>query len=120
MEPDIPFWRDWYDIAPDGTVKQIETKEQWNNYVHRDPNLPVSEGGKRIGGTEVSPEVWVSTVFLGLDHGWNSTSPVLFETMIFGGKHDDFTMRYCTYSAAKAGHETAVKLAKGEIDEWPE
>lgn len=54
----------------------------------------------------------ISTVFLGLDHGWGrSQRPVLFETMIFGpGKGDtawDFQERYCTEAQALEGHERA-------------
>jgi hypothetical protein len=39
--------------------------------------------------TRVTPKVEVSTVFLGLDHNFlDKGKPVLFETMIFGGKRD--------------------------------
>ena len=31
-------------------------------------------------------EVRVSTVFLGMDHAWDGGPPVLWETMVFGGK----------------------------------
>ncbi len=55
--------------------------------------------------------VKVSTVFLVIDHGWDSTIPVLFETMIFGGKHDEYQRRYCTYDEAVAGHNKTVLKA---------
>ena len=55
-------------------------------------------------------EVKVSTVFLGLDHNWGDGPPLLFETMIFGGKHDQYQERYSTYEEAEAGHEEALKL----------
>lgn len=36
----------------------------------------------------------VSTVFLGLDHGFYSEAdPVLWETMVFGGVHDQYQER---------------------------
>ena len=35
-------------------------------------------------------EVKVSTVFLGLDHGFLESSPILFETQIFGGKLNEY------------------------------
>lgn len=54
----------------------------------------------------------VSTVFLGLDHNfWGDGPPVLFETMIFGGEHDQDQWRYSTYEEAEAGHAKAVSLA---------
>jgi len=52
----------------------------------------------------------VSTVFLGLDHNYGSGPPILFETMIFGGKHSDYQERYCTWEEAEEGHKRAVAL----------
>jgi hypothetical protein len=43
-------------------------------------------------------DVKVSTVFLGLDHRFGDEDrPILFETMIFGGEHDQFQERYDTW-----------------------
>jgi len=53
----------------------------------------------------------VSTVFLGLDHGWGDGPPILFETMIFGGPHDQRQWRYSTIEEAREGHKAAVRLA---------
>lgn len=50
----------------------------------------------------------VSTVFLSVDHQWGEGPPVLFETMIFGGPHADWTDRYSTWDEAVAGHERVV------------
>src|SRR5947207_774053 len=48
----------------------------------------------------------VSTVFLGIDHGWGRRElPVLFETMVFGGKLDEWQWRYCTLEEAQVGHQ---------------
>ena len=55
--------------------------------------------------------VRVSTVFLGLDHGvpWNKDKrPVLWETMIFGGEHDQYQDRYTSYEDALEGHQKAI------------
>jgi hypothetical protein len=53
--------------------------------------------------------VRVSTVFLGVDHGFSMAQrPVLFETMIFGGPHDQDTWRYATWEEAEKGHRQAV------------
>jgi len=55
----------------------------------------------------------ISTVFLGLDHNFDDNGPPLvFETMIFGGIHDQYQDRYSTFEEALAGHETALKLAQ--------
>jgi hypothetical protein len=55
-------------------------------------------------------DVYVSTVFLGLDHSFNSDKPVLWETMIFGGDHDQFQGRYSSYEDAVIGHQKALNL----------
>jgi len=59
-------------------------------------------------------EAVVSTVFLGIDHSWDGGPPVLWETMIFGGKHDDYQERYSSLKDAEAGHKVAVNLVKGD------
>ncbi len=54
----------------------------------------------------------ISTVFLGLDHGWGD-KPLWFETMIFGApEHDDYQERYETWDEAEAGHAKALALVK--------
>lgn len=45
-----------------------------------------------------------------MDFNWSET-PLLFETMIFGGKNDGFTKRYATWEEAERGHTEAVKIA---------
>lgn len=50
----------------------------------------------------------VSTVFLGMDHGFGRGAPVLFETMVFGGPMNDYCERYRTWAEAERGHRTVV------------
>lgn len=69
-----------------------------------------------IARTNVTPKVMVSTVFLGLDHGWGAKPPVLWETMIFGGANDEYCARYSSRADAIEGHKKAVKMAKGEFN----
>lgn len=57
----------------------------------------------------------VSTVFLGLDHNFGSGPPLLFETMIFGGPHDQWQCRYSTLDEAECGHVRVVgALRRGD------
>lgn len=70
-------------------------------------------------------KILVSTVFLALDHRYYDDigAPVVFETMIFGGKHNDYQERYETYLEALEGHRKALKLVgiKAVVeDERPE
>jgi hypothetical protein len=58
-------------------------------------------------------KVRISTVFLGLDHQWNPNGlPLLFETMIFGGEHDEDQFGYTTWEEAERGHEQALNMVK--------
>ncbi len=56
-------------------------------------------------------DVSVSTVFLGLDHSFGDGPPMLFETMIFGGEHDEYQDRCSTWKEAEQMHTKAVALA---------
>jgi hypothetical protein len=60
-------------------------------------------------------KVEVSTVFLGIDHAPGSGSPVLWETMVFGGKHDELQRR-CrgNWEQAEAMHAEVVKWVEGD------
>jgi hypothetical protein len=56
-------------------------------------------------------DILVSTVFLGLDHSWTpGGKPVLWETMIFGGEHDQYQERYTSHKDALEGHKKALEL----------
>ena len=80
------------------------TLEEWGRWFEHFPNRRVAED--RIG------PVRISTVFLGLDHALGDR-PQLFETMIFGGEHDEWQERCATYDEAEAMHARAVRLVKG-------
>ena len=60
-----------------------------------------------VGRTEVG-KARVSTVFLGIDHSFGMGPPLWFETMVFGGEHDEATFRYTTWAEAEAGHARVV------------
>jgi hypothetical protein len=66
---------------------------------------------RQIARTDVG-EVKVSTVFLGMDHGWGDGAPVLWETMLFGGPEDQTLWRYSSRMEALAGHAEAVALVE--------
>jgi len=63
-------------------------------------------------------DIFISTVFLGLDHAWiPGGNPVLWETMIFGGEHDQYQERYTSYEDALEGHQKALNLVNKQSDE---
>jgi hypothetical protein len=78
--------------------------------------LQTQEGYKRVGGTVItstvdpSQSLWISTVWLGLDHSWDPNGPpLIFETMIFEGSgQGEVIHRYPTQETAQAGHQSVV------------
>ncbi len=73
------------------------------------------DSSKRIIAQWEKGKVLVSTVFLGLDHNHRSENdPILFETMIFGGKYDNAQWRYRTLEAAKVHHDQVVAALKAK------
>lgn len=65
---------------------------------------------RRVALTELANGRRVSTVFLGLDHGFDG-APLWFETMIFPSDNDEYQVRYATWDEAKAGHTEACRVA---------
>lgn len=69
---------------------------------------------KQVALDKIGPYV-VSTVWLGVDHGWDrDRPPVIFETMVFGphyiGEID--VTRYRTEDEARTGHEEVCTLVR--------
>lgn len=67
---------------------------------------------RKVAHDKLNNNVEVSTVFLGIDHGFFSPTPILFETMIFGGKFDGYQERYKTYKEAEEGHKKVLQLVR--------
>jgi hypothetical protein len=62
-----------------------------------------------VGYTQITSETSVSTVFIGIDHGFiGDGPPLLFETIIFGGPLDQHMWHYSSQDDALAGHAAAV------------
>lgn len=67
----------------------------------------------RIVKQEMVGDSKVSTVFLGIDHNFNDGPPILWETMVFGGKLDQEQDR-CSgnWEQAEAMHQQMVAKVK--------
>lgn len=87
-----------------------------------DPESSPDTDPSRIGSDHVGG-LWVSTVWLGLDHSFGEGPPLVFETMVFsdGTSNDLFCARYSTPAEAKEGHDRVVSwLREGrDLDELP-
>lgn len=79
----------------------IETWSKWYQTANR-----------RVASTFISDDVRVSTVFLAMDHNWHGGEKILFETMVFGGRYDDYQERYHTWDEAEEGHKRIVEMVR--------
>lgn len=95
-----------YYVLEGREVKPVDDVRVWGEFFN-------DNDARRVGYDECGEGTRVSTVFLGINHNWSDKGPpLLFETMIFGGKHDESTWRYSTYDRAEAGHRAIVDALK--------
>jgi hypothetical protein len=88
----------------DGRTPVLCSAEQWGNWI--------VIADRRVCRTTIGC-TRISTVFLGIDHQMEDHGPpLLFETMVFGGKHDQFQERCSTWDEAEAMHARAVAMVR--------
>ena len=67
-----------------------------------------------FGKFSVGGCVRISTVFLAINHNFSCQGePILFETMVFGGRYDLEQERYTNWEKAEAGHNRWVEKIMG-------
>jgi hypothetical protein len=65
----------------------------------------MGKNNRAVAVDHLTEQVWVSTIFLGVDHDFfHEGVPVLFETMVFGGALNHLQERYSTWEQADLGH----------------
>jgi hypothetical protein len=90
-EPDLHVWAEWMETAD-----------------------------RHLANDRLDDGTRVSTIFLGLDHAFPLIRrPILWETMIFGGPHDQYQERYASRDEALEGHAYALALAHGFLTREP-
>ena len=106
----------WY-ILDNNHKPVVSTGLESSKWMEDNPNR------KRVAYDELTDlngdDVRVSTVFLGLDYSvpWDKhTTPLLWETMIFGGEYDQSQERYNSYEDAVDGHQKMLNSVKGDSD----
>ncbi len=72
-----------------------------------------------IGQTEVG-KYFVSTVFLGIDHGIDPDCLILFETMVFMEGNTIYSVRSSTLEEAERIHVKMCELAQKEFEDESE
>ena len=108
------IYRNYYGMDGDTVVGPL-TMDEWLEQFGR------HQGGhltSRVAADELPGNLTVSTVFLCIDHNWGFRDPrlVLFETMVFGGEHDEYQRRWHTRAQAIAGHDQIVAALRAGHD----
>lgn len=98
---------DRYILDDDGSPVPCDSLTGWAMWFE-------ANGDKRRVAFDRIGDIEISTVFLGFDHSFGGASPLLFETMIFHGDHDEYCERYTFREDALKGHARAVKLVQQE------
>jgi hypothetical protein len=103
-----------YYILKDKKIVAVDSALEWGMFFENIKN-------RRVGWKVCLDGTTISTVFLGIDHGWNNELPVLFETMVFlypPGLAEKFTddnlvdietQRYEIWDQAIKGHKEMVQ-----------
>lgn len=90
----------FYLLRPDHTVYKADNNIEWARVMSVTPN--------RVARDDLPNGGYVSTVFMGLDHGGGDKLE-LFETMVFDGVGGaGATVRYATWDEAVAGHRNIL------------
>lgn len=98
------MYRDtWYILTEDHKVVGVEgcnAVHVFENWKNAHPEL------MRVAETyKFGRRVWISTVFLGIDHNFSDEGPpIVFETMVFGGFLDQEMRRASTWEEAQFNH----------------
>ncbi len=100
MDVDIKF------MLIDGKIVKTKDLLLWGRWMEKHSDRVIER--TTVDGVDIS------TVFLGLDHNWGGNGPpILFETMIFGGEHDEYCDRCATLAQARKMHTRALWLVRG-------
>jgi hypothetical protein len=85
------------------------------NALTHDEYIEMLKGGKWQLISDIS-EVSVSTVWLGMDHGFGDAVPIIFETMVFGTNdplNDEVMWRYAHKWQAELAHYVITEAYRG-------
>jgi hypothetical protein len=105
----------WYILDDNNNPVPVSDILVWGRWFEE-----ASVSRRRIVASDFLGATLVSTVFLGIDHGfsWEAGPPLLFETMIFYDQDygDEMgTWRYSTWTQAVAGHDQALMVAREQL-----
>jgi hypothetical protein len=97
----------FYALDEENHLVELEDCIEWGRWFE--------DANRIVGYTQITSEVSVSTVFLGVDHrfpGMPPGPPIVFETLVFGGPLDGDGNRYTSWDDAETGHKAFVRIAR--------
>lgn len=94
----------FYRLLPDHSIEPCEV-------------LEIFKGNRIVDQTQIGSS-WVSTVFLYFDHQYGNGPPMLFETMVFGGKMSQYQVRCSTWKQAVVQHRLTCDKVKRSQSVW--
>jgi len=103
-----------YILDAQGEPEPCDDVMRWSEWFERDERRIVRQ---QTFPTPLGKDASVSTVFLGLDHGWQGgLKPLLWETMCWlGGEALDAQWRYRSREDAIEGHNRVVAEWGGPV-----
>jgi hypothetical protein len=97
-----------YLLDADGSPAHALDNQSWGDWL-RTANRVVSR-------TTIDAGTTVLTTFTGVNNSWTPIEkPILWETRIFGGPHDDLGQRDATITDASDSHVRWCRVARGEL-----
>lgn len=94
-----------YYILKNKKAVPVDDIIEWGRMFHKQDRIVAKD---TVNGVDIS------TVFLGFNYQYREGEPLIFETMIFGGKLDQEMDRYSTWEEAEAGHKIMIEKVKQE------
>lgn len=70
----------------------------------------------RVVARDFVGAVEVATVWLGVDHSFGGSDPIIFATFVFGGDLDEYQRRYNTEELARAGHVKVLATVRRLVE----
>jgi hypothetical protein len=104
----------YYMLDKKGEVIPCNDLEQWGRFMQIGAGDPKKcPRVLRVNNLIIKGErIMVSTVFLAQDCGSTNQTPILWETMVFGGEHDQKMFRYAAKEEALKGHKKMINFVK--------
>lgn len=94
-------------------LRTAKTEQGWIQIYKKIERKLSDPDYKRVARTRLWWGGCVSTIWLGLDHGFGNSKPMIFESMLFGGEDNNSLQRYSTEHEALKGHKEMVKEYNG-------